>query len=87
MVTTRLIKVVYVLAVLLISLTSIFLLLVGLWSLQFEWGKYFGVFLVPAAPLLWVFELVVTRLILEFVINQFKITEHLKALRDREGLR
>ncbi len=87
MVSTRMIRIVYVLAILLISLTSVFIFLVGLWSLQFEWGKYFGVFLVPAAPLLWLFELVVTRVILEFVINQFKITEHLKAMREREGLR
>jgi hypothetical protein len=87
MVSTRLIKAFYVLAILLISLTSLFILLVGLWALQFGWGRYFGVFLVPAAPLLWLFELVVVRMVLEFVINQFKITEHLKAMREREGLR
>jgi hypothetical protein len=87
MVSTRLIKDFYVLAILLISLTSLFILLVGLWALQFGWGRYFGVFLVPAAPLLWLFELVVVRMVLEFVINQFKITEHLKAMREREGLR
>ena len=87
MVSTKLIKAFYVLAILLISLTSLFVLLVGLWALQFDWGRYFGVFLVPAAPLMWLFELVVTRMALEFVINQFKITEHLKAMRDREGLR
>jgi hypothetical protein len=85
MVSTRLIKAFYVLAILLISLTSLFILLVGLWALQFGWGRYFGVFLVPAAPLLWLFELVVVRMILEFMINQFKITEHLKAMREREG--
>ncbi|GAB2837926.1 hypothetical protein GCM10027176_47920 [Actinoallomurus bryophytorum] len=87
MVSTRLIKAFYVLAILLISLTSLFILLVGLWALQFGWGRYFGIFLVPAAPLLWLFELVVVRMVLEFVINQFKITEHLKAMREREGLR
>jgi hypothetical protein len=85
MVSTRLIKAFYVLAILLISLTSLFILLVGLWALQFGWGRYFGVFLVPAAPLLWLFELVVVRMTLEFMINQFKITEHLKAMREREG--
>jgi hypothetical protein len=84
MVSTKLIKAFYLLAILLISLTSLFVLLVGLWALQFGWGRYFGVFLVPAAPLMWLFELVVTRMVLEFVINQFKITEHLKALRERE---
>jgi hypothetical protein len=87
MVSTRLIKVFYVLAILLISLTSLFMLLVGLWALQFNWGKYFGVFLVPAAPLLWLFELVIVRMVLEFMINQFKITEHLKAIRERQRLR
>jgi hypothetical protein len=87
MVSTRLIKAFYLLAILLISLTSLFIFLVGLWALQFGWGRYFGVFLVPAAPLLWLFELVVVRMVLEFVINQFKITEHLKAMREREGLR
>jgi hypothetical protein len=87
MVSTKLIKAFYLLALLLISLTSLFVLLVGLWALQFGWGRYFGVFLVPAAPLMWLFELVVTRMTLEFVINQFKITEHLKVIRDREGPR
>ncbi|MFL6051700.1 MAG: DUF4282 domain-containing protein [Actinoallomurus sp.] len=83
MITTRLIKVVYILAILLISLTSLFILLVGLWALQFGWGRYFGIFLVPAAPLLWMFELVGVRITLEFVINQFKITEHLKGIREQ----
>ncbi|GAB3986420.1 hypothetical protein GCM10029978_101900 [Actinoallomurus acanthiterrae] len=87
MVTPRLIKVIYIAAFLLVSLTSLFLLLVGLWALQFNWGKYFGIFLVPAAPLLWLFEIVGVRITLEFAINQFKITEHLKALREREELR
>jgi hypothetical protein len=86
-VSTRLIKAFYLLAVLLISLISLFMLLVGLWALQFNWGRYFGVFLVPAAPLTWLFQLVITRIFMEFVINQFKITEHLKAIREREGLR
>ncbi|MCO5972096.1 DUF4282 domain-containing protein [Actinoallomurus sp. WRP6H-15] len=83
MVTAKLIKVVYVLAIVLISLTSLFILLVGLWALQFGWGRYFGVFMVPAAPLLWLFELVTVRMSLEFVINQFKISEHLKAIREQ----
>jgi uncharacterized protein DUF4282 len=87
MVSTRLIKAFYLLAVILISLSSLFVLLVGLWALQFDWGRYFGVFLVPAAPLMWMFELVFTRMTLEFLINQFKITEHLKVMREREGLR
>jgi hypothetical protein len=87
MVSTRLIKAFYVLAILLITLTSVFIFLVGLWALQFGWGKYFGVFLIPAAPLLGLLELVMVRMVLEFVINQFKITEHLKAVRERDGLR
>ena len=83
MVTTRIIKIVYVLAIMVFSLVSLFTFLVGLWALQFSWGKYVGVFLVPAAPLLWLLELVTVRLALEFVINQFKITEHLKAIREQ----
>lgn len=84
MVTPRLIKIFYALAVALISLGSLFELLVGLWALQFDWGRYFGVFLVPAAPLTWLLGLLFTRITLEFIINQFKITEYLKAIRERE---
>lgn len=85
MVTTRLIKMAYALAILVYSLIALLMLLFA-WSF-FAWNKPLGFITLIATPIVWTAGLLTTRLVLEFVINQFKITEHLKALRDREGPR
>ena len=85
MVTTSLLKATYVLALVVYSLISLVMLLFA-WSFS-VWNKPLALATLLATPLVWIAGLLATRLTLEFVINQFKITEHLKAIREREGLR
>ncbi|MCO5992647.1 DUF4282 domain-containing protein [Actinoallomurus rhizosphaericola] len=81
MVTTRLIKVTYALAIVVYSLVALLLLLLA-WSF-FYWNKPLGFITLIAAPIFWISGLLTTRIVLEFVINQFKISEHLKAIREQ----
>lgn len=81
MVTTRLIKVAYALAIVVYSLVALLLLLLA-WSF-FYWNKPLGYITLIAAPIFWISGLLTTRIFLEFVINQFKISEHLKAIREQ----
>jgi hypothetical protein len=84
MVTPQLIKGAYFFAVLFTSMTAVVWLIVGFWLFQYGW--LLTVFIVLFTPPLWLLSLIAIRMFLEFLINQFKITEHLKAMREREGL-
>lgn len=81
MVTPRLIKGSYFFAVVLSTLVAIVWLIVGVWL--FHYGYLLTVFIVLFTPPAWLASLITTRIALEFVINQFKITEHLKAIREQ----
>jgi hypothetical protein len=85
MITTRLVKLVYVLAIILISCNALAVFAIGAWVFQLRNGWFLGFLMMLFAPVAWLFQLVITRIFMEFVINQFKITEHLKAMREREG--
>jgi hypothetical protein len=85
MVTPQLIKGAYRFAVLFTSMVAVVWLIVGFWLFQYGW--LLTVFVVLFTPPLWVTSLLAIRMFLEFLINQFKITEHLKAMRERDGLR
>jgi hypothetical protein len=85
MVTPQMIRAAYLFAVLFTSMTAVLWLIVGFWLFQYGW--LLTVFIVLFTPPLWLLSLIGIRMFLEFLINQFKITEHLKAMREREGLR
>ncbi|GAA4520595.1 hypothetical protein GCM10023191_097720 [Actinoallomurus oryzae] len=85
MLTVRLARTIYTLMTVLITMFALVVLWYGLSF--FTWNPTLAVMTIVAAPLIWLFDLVVIRVFMEFVINQFKITEHLKAMREREGLR
>jgi Domain of unknown function (DUF4282) len=85
MITVRLARAIYTMILVMISLFALVVLWYGLSF--FAWNATLAVMTIIAAPLIWLFDLVLVRVFMEFVINQFKITEHLKALREREGLR
>lgn len=84
-ITTQLIKVTYLLTILVYSLIAILMLI--LTQSFFDWNKPLGFITLIATPFVWFGGLLSTRLVLEFVVNQFKITEHLKALRERDERR
>ncbi|MDL4819635.1 DUF4282 domain-containing protein [Actinomadura opuntiae] len=82
MVTTQMIKIVYRLALVLITL---FALLVAWYGVAFlEWNTTLGLLTLIATPFLWVSQLLTTRMVLEFLINQFKISEYLRAIKDKD---
>jgi hypothetical protein len=85
MVTPQMVRGAYFFAVLFTSLVAVVWLIVGFWLFQYGW--LLTVFIVLFTPPLWLLSLISTRMFLEFLINQFKITEHLKAMREREELR
>jgi hypothetical protein len=81
MVTTRLIRLVYVIALGLITLLSVIVAWYGLGFLQ--WNSLLGIMVLAAAPCLWLFWTLVTRMTMEFLINQFKISEYLRTIKDK----
>ncbi|GGT76563.1 hypothetical protein GCM10010177_38430 [Actinomadura citrea] len=81
MITTRVVKILYVLALIPISLFSLLMAVYGLaWI---DDSAAFGYLLLLASPFVWLFQVFATRIVLEFVINQFKISEYLRAIKDK----
>ncbi|KAB2377466.1 DUF4282 domain-containing protein [Actinomadura montaniterrae] len=82
MVTTQMIKIIYRLALVLITLLA---LLVAWYGVAFlEWNTTLGLLTLIATPLLWISQLLATRMVLEFLINQFKISEYLRVIKDKD---
>ncbi|GAA0964305.1 hypothetical protein GCM10009550_61880 [Actinocorallia libanotica] len=85
MVTPMLVRGFYLLSLAIITLFSV-LLFLGIWGLGgsspydegSDWPFYAAI---VVTPLFWLFQVVLVRLALEFVINQFKITEELQKIR------
>ncbi|MEU8801489.1 DUF4282 domain-containing protein [Spirillospora sp. NPDC048819] len=83
MITARLVKIIYVIALVLISMVALVVAGYGLaWLAQ--GATFLALLLLVAAPLLWVFQLLTVRILMEFVINQFKISEYLRAIKDKD---
>ncbi|MGI5204053.1 DUF4282 domain-containing protein [Spirillospora sp. CA-108201] len=81
MITTRVVKILYVLALIPISLFSLLMAVYGLaWM---DDSTAFGLLLLVGSPFVWFFQVFATRIVLEFVINQFKISEYLRAIKDK----
>ncbi|GAB3667337.1 hypothetical protein GCM10027589_33110 [Actinocorallia lasiicapitis] len=80
MVTPMIVRGFYMLALTVISLQCLFFLIIGFVIVEKDWGWVWGLLMICASPLVWLVESLGTRMALEFVINQFKITEELKKL-------
>ncbi|HEX2315824.1 MAG TPA: DUF4282 domain-containing protein [Thermomonospora sp.] len=83
LVTPKLIKLWYVVALLLISLQCLVFLLLGLWMVTWDDGWAWGVMMVVAAPLVWLFEALLVRIVMEAMVVRFKGVEHLRVIRDK----
>jgi hypothetical protein len=81
MITAKLVKIVYALALVAFCLADLILAWWGLALLAD--GSAYGLALLVATPFVWLFQVLVTRLFLEFVINQFKISEYLRVIKDK----
>jgi hypothetical protein len=82
MVTTRMIKGAYALFLVVSTLFCLVVAWYGLgWYLQLN--QTLGIMTMIAAPIIWLVQVVITRMALEFFINQFKITEYLRIIKDQ----
>ena len=82
---TKLVKFLYVLTLIMLSIASLVYLVLGLVALGN--GSGYGLLFIILAPVIWLFGLVVSRLYLELVIVMFKISEDIKDIRDNGAMR
>jgi hypothetical protein len=83
LVTPKLIKVCYVLALMLVSLSALIVVVIGLWIFQLRNGWLLGLLVMLSAPVVWTFEAILVRIFMEAVVVRFKGVEHLRAIKDK----
>lgn len=78
-ITIRMVRAVYRLS---LTMASLFAFLLAWYGLAFlEWSTSLGIMILASTPVIWFFQVTMTRLFLEFLVNQFKITECLQVLK------
>ncbi|WP_207401199.1 DUF4282 domain-containing protein [Actinomadura roseirufa] len=83
LVTPKLIKLWYLVALLLISLQCLGFFSFGVWVATWDDWWAWGVMLVVSTPLVWLFELLLVRILMEAVVVRFKGVEHLRVIKDK----
>lgn len=83
LVTPKLIKLWYVLSLVLITLQCLVFLFLGLWIAGWEDFWAWGIIMIIASPLVWLFELLLVRILMEAVVVRFKGVEHLRVIKDK----
>ncbi|WP_245623088.1 DUF4282 domain-containing protein [Spirillospora albida] len=83
LVTPKLIKIVYILSMMLVSMTSLGVVAIGLWVAQLRNGWLLGLIIIGASPVLWFFQLLLIRIFMEAVVVRFKGVEHLRVIKDK----
>lgn len=83
LVTPRLIKLWYVVALLFISLQGLMLVFFGAWLFQLRNGWLVGTLVIMTTPIAWLFELLLVRIFMEVVVVRFKGVEHLRVIKDK----
>jgi hypothetical protein len=85
LVTPKLIKLFYVLALLLITLSALAVFAIGLWIAQLRNGWLLGLLVILCSPLVWFFEAVLARIFMEAIIVRFKGVEYLRIMKDKDA--
>ncbi|MGK5552747.1 DUF4282 domain-containing protein [Actinomadura kijaniata] len=83
LVTPKLVRYWYVVALLLVSLQCLVFLGFGLWIATWDDFWAWGVIMIIASPLVWLFEALLVRIVMEAVVVRFKGVEHLRVIRDK----
>ncbi|POM25066.1 hypothetical protein BTM25_37080 [Actinomadura rubteroloni] len=83
LVTPKLVKVFYILALMLITLSALMVVGAGIWISQLRNGWLVGLLVMCAGPVVWLFEMLLARLFLEAVVVRFKIAEYLRVIKDK----
>ena len=84
MITTKVTKGIYLLSLVPITLVALLIGWYGLAYLDNTDTPAIGLVLLVAAPLIWLFQVLIVRVLMEFVINQFKISEYLRVIKDKK---
>ena len=87
LVTPRLIKLLYVLLLLAITLWNLGQLMFGFYVATWDDMQGFGPIIIIATPVMWLIEIILWRIILEAVIVRFKGVEYLRIMKDKDGMR
>jgi len=83
LVTPKLIRLWYIVALLLITLQCTIFLFLGLWIASWDDGWAWGVIMMLASPLVWLFEALMVRILMEAVVVRFKGVEHLRVIKEK----
>ncbi|MDL4772219.1 DUF4282 domain-containing protein [Actinomadura xylanilytica] len=83
MVTPKLIKLWYILSMLLVSFQCLVFFCIGLWIAAQDDFWAWGILMVVASPLVWLFELLLVRILMEAVVVRFKGVEYLRIIKDK----
>ncbi|MXQ62939.1 DUF4282 domain-containing protein [Actinomadura rayongensis] len=83
LVTPKLVKLWYLVALLLVTLQCAVLFGFGVWISTWDDFWAWGVILLVASPLVWLFELLLVRIFMEAVVVRFKSAEHLRVIKDK----
>ncbi len=83
LVTPKLIKLFYILSLMLVSLSALIVVATGIWVASLRNGWLVGLLIICSAPVIWVFEAILTRIFMEAVVVRFKSAEHLRVIKDK----
>lgn len=83
LVTPKLVKLFYIVAMLLITLQCLVFLGIGLWIAGWDSGYGWGFIMIAATPLVWLFEMLVVRIFMEAMVVRFKEVEYLRVIKDK----
>ncbi|MFC5754521.1 DUF4282 domain-containing protein [Actinomadura rugatobispora] len=83
LVTPKLIRLCYIMALLLITLQCLIFLGLGLWIATWDDWWAWGIIMAVATPIVWLFELLMVRILMEAVVVRFKGVEHLRVIKDK----
>jgi hypothetical protein len=83
LVTPKLIKVFYVLAMMMISLFALVIVLIGIEVAGLRNGWFLGLVIMLSSPFVWLFQALLVRIFMEAIIVRFKTVEQLRIIKDK----
>ncbi|TYB46580.1 DUF4282 domain-containing protein [Actinomadura chibensis] len=82
LVTPSLVKAIYVLTLIVVTLECLAILFFGIWLFQGEaWLS--GLIAVLVTPFVWLLQMLLTRVLMEAVVVRFKQAEYLRVIKDK----
>ncbi|WP_433333897.1 DUF4282 domain-containing protein [Spirillospora sp. CA-294931] len=83
LVTPKLIKLWYIVALLLVTLQCTVAFFLGIYIATWDNFWAWGIIMALATPLLWLFEMLMVRIVMEAVVVRFKSAEYLRVIKDK----